>query len=441
VVSFAARQWLDVFSPANFAMTNPEVLNRTIGEAGANLQRGFGHWLDDVTRFVDGRKPFGAEDFAVGRDVATTPGRVVFRNELMELIQYDPQTPTTHPEPVLIVPAWIMKYYILDLSPANSLVRYLVESGFTVFIISWKNPSREDRYLSLEDYRRLGVETARKECLARTQSTSLHLVGYCLGGTLAAIDAAALARDGDKILRSLTLLAAQVDFSEAGELTLFVDESQVAFLENVMEEKGYLDAKQMAGAFQLLRSSDLIWSSAVRNYLLGERPPVFDLMAWNADATRMPSRMHGEYLRRLFLDNELARNLYCVDGRPVALRDIRTPIFSVGTESDHVAPWRSVYKVHTHTNSDVTFVLSTGGHNAGVVNPPNATTRKHQIARHDDLKAYIDPDSWRAGAQNHEGSWWPCWLDWLKDRSSAPTNAPAIIPEFEKAPGAYVFQP
>ncbi len=439
VVSFAARQILDVFSPANFPLTNPQIIQETIKEGGQNLQRGLAHWRDDMRRAIGGAPPAGVENFIVGRDVATTPGQIVFRNELIELIQYEAQTDKAHPEPILITPAWIMKYYILDLSPENSLVRYLVTNGFTVFMISWKNPSAEDRYFSLEDYRRLGVEAARKAVATIAPAEKIHLVGYCLGGTLAAIEAAAMARDGDDSLLSLTMLAAQTDFDEAGELTLFIDESQVTFLKNVMAEKGYLDARQMAGAFQLLRSSDLIWSAIVKNYWLGDRPPMFDLMAWNADATRMPYKMHAEYLRKLFLNNDFAQDRYCVDGHPVSLRDVRASIFAVATETDHVAPWRSVYKIQASASADVTFVLSSGGHNAGVVNPPGGNKRRHQIATHDDLAAYVDPDAWKDEAIHHEGSWWPCWLGWLTARSSAMEPPAPIISSLENAPGRYVL--
>jgi len=445
VVSFIARQVLDMVSPSNFPVTNPEVLKATVSSGGQNLLRGAANFFDDRRRAVRGERPAGAENFEVGRNLAVTPGKVVLRNELIELIQYAPATGKTHPEPVLIAPAWIMKYYILDLSPENSLVKYLVEKGHTVFMISWKNPAAGDRDLGLEDYRRLGISAALDAVSAIAPGKRIHGVGYCLGGTLLAIAAAAMARDGDDRLATMTLFAAQTDFTEAGELMLFIDEAQVSFLEDIMAEQGYLDTKQMAGAFQMLRSNDLVWSAMVQNYLMGERRAMIDLMAWNADATRMPARMHTEYLRKLFLNNDLADERYCVDGRPVSLRDIRIPVFAVSTLSDHVAPWRSVYKIHAQTNADVTFVLSNGGHNAGIVSPPGDDRRYHQIATHDDLAAYLEPDGWRAQAVHHDGSWWPCWRNWLANHSSAPIEPPPMgaarkgyRPLYD-SPGAYVL--
>ena len=446
IVAFLVRQMLDTVSPKNFPLTNPEVLAQTQKQGGMNFVRGALNFWEDWQRLSAGGKPAGTEAFEVGRDVAITPGKIVFRNRLIELIQYAPATDEVRAAPVLIVPAWIMKYYILDLSPQNSLVRYLVAQGYTVFMISWKNPGSEDGGLGLEDYRQLGVMAALDAVTAIVPDSSIHAAGYCLGGTLLAVAAAAMARDADTRLKSLTLFAAQTDFTEAGELTLFIDEAQVQFLEDMMAEKNYLDGKQMSGAFQLLRSSDLLWSAAVHDYLMGERPPMIDLMAWNADTTRMPYRMHSEYLRRFFLRNDLAEGRYEAGGKAVSLRDIHVPVFAVSTITDHVAPWRSVYKIQMLTDADVTFVLSNGGHNAGIVSPPGHPRRHFQIATHKESDSYIDPDSWQASTVQEDGSWWPCWRDWL-DRHSGTKIPPPYMGAPEKgytpladAPGTYVLE-
>ena len=447
MVAFGTRQWLDVFSPSNYLLSNPEVLERTRAEGGMNLLHGARYLAEDIERAWSGRKAIGADAFRVGHELAVTPGKVVYRNRLIELIQYAPATPQVRPEPLLVVPAWIMRFYILDLSPHNSLVRYLVGQGYTVFMISWKNPGHGDRDLGMEDYRQLGVMAALNAVGAIVPQRPVHAVGYCIGGTLLAIAAAAMARDGDARLATTTYFAAQTDFTDAGELKLFVNESQLAFLEDVMWSQGSLDSRQMAGSFQLLRSNDLIWSRMVRAYLLGEREPMTDLNAWNADATRMPYRQHSEYLRRLFLDNDLAQGCFPAGGRPVALSDIRTPLFVVGTETDHVAPWRSVYKIHLLTDTDVTFLLTSGGHNAGIVSEPGHPNRRFRVAtkRHDDR--YVDPDHWLTTATAKEGSWWPEWVAWLGARSGAPVAPPRVgvservYPPLADAPGSYVLEP
>ena len=445
IVSFVTRQLLDIVSPANFPLTNPEVLQQTLAEGGMNFARGAQYFLEDWERAVAGHKPVQTDAFKVGENLATTPGKVVYRNELIELIQYTPATDKVRPEPVLIVPAWIMKYYILDLSPENSLVRYLVENGFTVFMISWRNPTASQRDLGMDDYSRLGIEDALDAVSAICPGQKVHAAGYCLGGTLLSITAAAMARDGDDRLKSLTLFAAQTDFTEAGELMLFTDEGQVAYIEDMMWEQGYLNTRQMAGAFQLLRSNDLIWSRAVRQYLKGERESMNDLMAWNADGTRLPYRMHSEYLRQLFMGNDLAEGRYAVEGRPVALKDLTVPVFAVSTQTDHVSPWRSVYKIHLLTDTSVTFVLTSGGHNAGIVSEPGHRGRHYQIAEREPEGRYVDPASWAAGTPDRDGSWWPAWLKWLRDQSSAPAAPPHMgapqrgYPPLADAPGRYVL--
>ena len=445
VVSFVTRQMLDTVSPSNFVATNPEVATATMREGGANLVRGYQNFLEDWERAVSGKLPVGTEDYLPGRDVATTPGKVVYRNRLLELIQYEPATKKVKAEPLLIVPAWIMKYYILDLSPHNSLVRHLVEQGFTVFMVSWRNPDAEDRDKGMTDYFD-AVAEAMDAVSAIVPERKMHGVGYCLGGTLMATKAAQMARDGDDRLASLTLFATQVDFEEPGELQLFVSESEVSFLEHMMWDQGYLDTKQMAGAFQLLRSADLIWSRYIHEYLMGRRQDMFDLMAWNADATRMPYKMHSEYLRKIFLGNELAEGKYHLGGEPVTIGDIDIPIFCVSTTSDHVAPWHSVYKLHLLADTDVTFVLTNGGHNAGIVSEPGHEGREYSIRRTAEDEPYLSPEGWQAAAEDHEGSWWPELVVWLTERSGEEVAPPSMgTPKgpyrpIEDAPGSYVFQ-
>lgn len=437
-MTFLMRQMLDAVAPSNLPVTNPEVLARTVETRGANLHLGRAALLRDLQALSGLRKP-EADRNRVGTDVACTPGKVVFRNHLIELLQYTPATDKVQPEPILITPAWIMKYYILDLSPGNSLVRHLTAQGFTVFMISWRNPDAKDAALGMADYLAQGPLAALDHITTTTGAEQVHGVGYCLGGTLLSVAAAAMARDGDDRLASMTLFAAQTDFSEPGELSLFINESQVSFLEDVMKAQGYLDANQMMSAFQMLRSNDLIWSRMVRSYLLGEDDaPMNDLMAWNADTTRMPARMHSEYLRQMFLNNDLAAGRYQVDGHAVSLRDIRIPVFAVGTETDHIAPWTSVFKIHNVAHADVTFVLTNGGHNAGVLSEPGHPRRHFRIRTTRDQDKALSPQDWQDAASLKEGSWWPAWTAWLTSRSGPEIAPPAIAHALADAPGTYV---
>ncbi len=447
MVAFTARQIIDMTSPSNVPWLNPEVLAAARETKGKNFVDGISNFLDDNRRKLDGEGDPGSDSFVPGKDVAITPGKVVFRDRLIELIQYSPSTDSVAAEPVLIVPAWIMKYYILDLKPDDSFIRYLVSQGRTVFAISWRNVTAEDRDLGLDDYRTLGVMSALDVISRIVGDNKVHVVGYCLGGTLSSITAATMARDGDNRLGSLTLLAAQTDFTEAGEINLFIDDSQVAFLESLMWDRGYLDAKQMSGAFQALRSNDLVWSKLIREYLLGQRATLNDVMAWNADATRMPFRMHSEYLRRLFLRNELATGSYLVDGKPIALQNIRVPILAVGTERDHVAPWRSVYKIHLMAETDVSFILASGGHNVGIVSPVT-NKRAHHRYRDQPLGAgVLSPDEWMETVPERPGSWWPTFVEWLNGHSTPVLVAPPSmgaphngVPVLGDAPGEYVHE-
>jgi polyhydroxyalkanoate synthase len=445
-LGFAGRVLLEAASPANFLHTNPELLNKTAAESGHNLIRGVKHWLEDAQRMAGGggRTP-GTEHFEVGKDVALTPGKVVFRNGLIELLQYAPQSAEVCAEPVLITPAWIMKYYILDLSPRNSLVRFLVEQGHTVFMISWKNPSAADHALGVDDYVQQGFLDALAEVRRIVPQRKVHAVGYCIGGTLLAIAAARLAAAGEHTLATVTLLAAQTDFSEPGELSVFITPSQIAMLEAMMSKSGVLESERMGAAFALLRSRDLMWTPAVNQYVRGERPKLNDLMAWNADGTRMPWRMHSEYLERLYLKNELALGTFTVGGERVDLKQIRVPMFVVGTETDHVAPWRSVYKTRDLTGStDYTFLLTSGGHNAGIVSGPVHPKRRHRMLTWHNATDTLSAEKWLQRAPLLEGSWWPAWQRWLAEHS-AKKHEPARrlaagkgAAALEDAPGSYV---
>jgi polyhydroxyalkanoate synthase len=446
MVAFGMRQILDTMAPTNFVATNPVLQKRIFETGGRCLVEGASLLMEDMQRTMRGEPPVGAEAFEVGKDVATTPGKVVYRNELIELIQYAPTTDTVRPEPILIVPAWIMKYYILDLSPENSLVRWLTGQGYTVFIISWHNPVSADRNLDMEAYRRLGPMAALDAVTAITGSPAVHAVGYCIGGTLLSIAAAAMARDSDERLATITLFAAQTEFSEPGELGLFIDEAQLNVIENMMWSKGYLDGTQMGGAFQILRSNDLVWSRILNTYLMGEREPMSDLMAWNADGTRMPYAMHSQYLRRLFLDDDLAEGRYKVDGRTISLSALRKPMFVVGTERDHVAPWRSVHKIHMLSSAEICFALTSGGHNAGIVSEPGHKGRRYHILTREADGTALDPDEWMVHAPVRDGSWWVAWEEWLAARSGQPVGLPPLgapdkgYPVLEDAPGRYVLE-
>lgn len=446
VLPFLTRQYLDMWAPLNFPFTNPQVVETTLQSNGMNFVKGAKNLVDDVTRHLKKEPPIGSEKYVVGKDLAVTKGKVVYQNRLIELIQYSPVTSDVFAEPVLIVPAWIMKYYILDLSPHNSLVKYLLENNHTVFMISWKNPDSNDRDLGFEEYVNLGIMEALNAISAIIPNEKIQGVGYCLGGTLLSIAAAAMGRNGNDVLKTISLFASQVDFEEAGELLLFIDESQIAFLEDVMWDKGYLDAYRMAGTFDMLHSYDLIWSKMIETYLLGERVEMFDLMAWNADATRMPYKMHSQYLRDLFLHNTLTNGKFSLGGRPISLYDIKVPMFVVATQKDHVSPWKSVHKIHLFTDAEITFLLTSGGHNAGIVSEPGHPHRTYQISTHKTTDKYPFPDEWFEKTPHREGSWWPEWNAWLEDHSSEkkappPMGAPTKgYPVLRDAPGIYVME-
>ncbi len=444
LLNFITRQALDTVAPSNFLLMNPVALKRTLSEGGANLNRGALHVSADLRRLLHNERSEAAKAFEPGKTVALTKGVVVKRTDLAEIIQYSPTTESVRAEPVVIGPAWIMKYYILDLQPEKSLIKHLVDSGFTVFCISWRNPTSRDRDVGFDDYRREGLMPAISAALAITGADRVHLVGYCIGGTLAAIAAAGMARDNDDRLKSLTLFAAQTDFTEPGELGLFIDDSQLALLEDVMFEQGVLESSQMAGTFHLMRSNDLVWSRVIKHYLMGEPDKADDISAWSSDTTRMPYRMHSEYLRTLFLNNDLAEGRFKLNGRPIALQDIRLPVFVVGAERDHVSPWRSVFKIHYLTSAEITFALVNGGHNRGIVAPPGENGRYFRISTTAAKDRRPDPSAWANSARRHEDSWWPTWFDWLAAHSSRVKVPPLLGSEsagfapLAPAPGDYV---
>lgn len=457
-VSFMARQYLDMLSPSNSALTNPQVSQRATDTLGLSWwlgqQQAAADWFNSLTpaRTEANPEDLTALPYAVGKDVAVTPGEVVFRNDLFELIQYRPSTAQVREEPILIVPSTIMKYYILDLSPHNSMVRFLVEQGFTVCIMSWRNPTGEDRDLGMDDYLIRGVMTAIAETQKSTQATRVHAMGYCLGGTFLSIVAGLIdaGRHGSRAdwpktlpeLASVTLLAAQTDFAEPGELGLFIDEDQLRSLREDMAEKGYLSGQQMGGTFQFLNSRDLVWSRHVQRHLLGQDSVGNDMMSWNSDTTRLPARMHNEYLNELFLDNALSQGRYRVDGLPVALSDIRAPLMVVGTENDHVSPWRSVFKITLSAHEDTSFLLASGGHNAGVVSEPGHPKRHYRFGCKQRTHGWLSPEQWMACAERHEGSWWEQWAKWLHAHSSDTWQKAPTIPKrhiITQAPGDYVM--
>lgn len=444
-VRFAARQALDAVSPSNLPLTSPDLLDETLRTGGGNLVQGGTELAHDLVRTLNRHREPPPARHRIGVDLACTPGQVIHRNDLFELIRYAPATDRVRPEPVLIVPSWVMKYYILDLSPENSMVRHLVDQGFTVFMISWANPTPDQAGLSLEDYRRRGVMEAMDILGRMGPDVPVHLVGYCLGGTMAAIAAAAMARDGDRRLASVTLLAAQVDFAEAGELLLFLDESQVARIEDIMRDEGVLDRPQMGRRFAVSQTGDLICSRVVRRYFLGREDLSAEMETWLADITRLPARMHSEYLRDFVLGNRLTSGQVIVGGRAISLGDIEAPMFVVATESDHVAPWQSVYKTRLVTGCDLTFVLAKGGHNSGIVDAPDNPDSHYRLSRRPPGMAYLGPADWKETVRPRRGFWWGEWFAWLAAHGGAPVPRPGPgasrqPPPLADAPGTYIHQ-
>ena len=439
-VDFYTRQFVDALAPSNFALTNPEVLRATIESRGENLLKGLENLLADLER-GKGRLAISMTDptaFRIGENVATTPGKVVYQNELMQLIQYAPATAGVKRRPLLIIPPWINKFYILDLRPENSFIRWAVAEGHTVFVISWVNPDERLAARTFEDYMREGLLAALDAMALATGERTANVIGYCLGGTLLAATLAVMAAKRDNRVKSATFLVTMVDFAEAGELSVFIDEEQLAALEERMGKKGYLEARDMHTTFNMLRSNDLIWSFVVNNYLLGKAPFPFDLLYWNSDSTRMPAAMHSFYLRRMYQENLLARpGGITLEGVPIDLRRVKTPAFLLSTREDHIAPWRSTYKATQIYRGPVKFVLSDSGHIAGVVNPPGGKYGHYENDRNPPTA-----EEWLAEAAHRPGSWWPLWARWVAPyaEGEVPARVPGDgkLPAIEDAPGSYV---
>ncbi len=440
-VDFYTRQFVDAMSPTNFLMTNPEVLRRTAETGGENLLRGLSNLLGDLERGRGQLKIRMTDDtkFKVGENIAVTPGKVVFQNDLMQLIQYTPTTEKVLKRPLLIIPPWINKFYILDLRPKNSFIRWAVEQGHTVFVISWVNPDAKLAEKGFADYMREGPYAALDAIEAATGEKGANVIGYCLGGTLLASTLAHMAAKKDARVKSATFFTTMVDFEEAGELGVFIDEEQLAALEEKMQKRGFLEGQEMATTFNMLRANDLIWSFVVNNYLMGQEPFPFDLLYWNDDSTRMPAKMHSFYLRRMYQQNDLVKpGEIELDGVKLDLRKIKVPAYILSTREDHIAPWTSTYRATQIYNGPVRFVLAASGHIAGVANPPDAGKYSHWI--NEELPP--DAEAWFKGATELAGSWWPDWHRWVSglDKAMVPARIPGEggLPAIEDAPGSYV---
>jgi polyhydroxyalkanoate synthase subunit PhaC len=440
-VDFYARQFIDAMSPSNFLLTNPEVLRRTAESRGENLIKGLNNLLTDLER---GRgnlriKMTDAEAFKLGENIAVTPGKVVFQNDLMQLIQYTPTTEKVLKRPLLIIPPWINKFYILDLRPKNSLVRWAVSQGHTVFMVSWVNPDSKLAEKGFNDYMREGVLGALSAIEAATGETAVNAIGYCLGGTLLASTLAWMSAHGDDRIKSATFFVTLMDFRESGELNVFIDEEQLKMLEEKMNKRGYLEGSEMATTFNMLRANDLIWSFVVNNYLMGNDPFPFDLLYWNSDSTRMPARMHSFYLRNMYQENRLAEpGGITLEGTPIDLSTVDVPAYFLSTREDHIAPWKSTYRGTHLLGGENRFVLAASGHIAGVVNPPDGGKYSHWI----NAERPEDPEAWFLGATEIAGSWWPDWQRWITalDKRHVKAREPGDgkLKPIEDAPGSYV---
>jgi polyhydroxyalkanoate synthase len=440
-VDFYTRQFVDAMAPSNFVMTNPEVIRATVESGGENLVKGLSNLLEDLER-GKGKlhiKMTDMEVFKLGENIAVTPGKVVYQNDLIQLIQYTPTTAEVYKRPLLIVSPWINKFYILDLREKNSFIKWAVAQGITVFVVSWVNPDERLAAKTFEDYMFEGILAARDAVRKATGEDEVNIIGYCLGGTLLAATLAYLAEKGDAGFKSATFFTTMVDFEEAGELGVFIDEEQLASLETMMRDKGYLEGSAMATTFNMLRANDLIWSFVVNNYLLGKDPFPFDLLYWNSDSTRMPAAMHSFYLRKMYQENLLVTpGAIELGGVPIDLAKVDLPVFILSTREDHIAPWKSTFAATRLYKGPVKFCLSASGHIAGVVNPPNAEKYCYWV----NAKKAKTPDEWLAGAEQHPGSWWPEWGKWIAKYGGPKVKArmpgEGALKAIEDAPGSYV---
>jgi polyhydroxyalkanoate synthase len=437
-IAFFTRQYVDALAPSNFAATNPQVLRATLASGGQNLVKGLANLLADIEK-GEGQLRISMTDetaFQLGRNVATTPGKVVFQNALLQLIQYQPSSAEVFRRPLLIIPPWINKYYILDLRESNSFIKWAVDQGHTVFVVSWVNPDAQLAEKGFDDYLTEGALAAMDAAMQAVGEKQLNVIGYCLGGTLLGCALAWLAAKGDARVGCATFFVSLLDFSQPGELGVFIDEAQVENLERRMNERGYLEGSEMASTFNLLRSNDLVWSFVINNYLMGKDPFPFDLLYWNSDSTRMPARMHSFYLRNMYLKNRLGvPGAVTLAGVPVDLSKVTVPAYFISTVEDHIAPWKTTYEGARYLGGEVRFVLGGSGHIAGIVNPPAA--KKYHYWTNDALAD--TPDAWFEGATQHPGSWWGDWQRWMEQRNGGD-KVPARIPSkaIEDAPGSYV---
>ncbi|MGO8914453.1 MAG: PHA/PHB synthase family protein [Stellaceae bacterium] len=438
---FHLRQFFDAMSPTSFLPTNPAALRKAWETGGGSATDGLRNLLDDLRQGQLSMTDTAA--FAPGRNLATTPGKVVYRNRLIELIQYAPMTAQTYAVPLLFIPPWINKFYILDLQPKNSLVQFLLEQGFSVFMISWKNPDASMEAITFEEYMTDGPLAASDVVRDITGAERINPAGYCIGGTLLAMTLAYLASQRDERFGPATFMVSLLDFSEVGDTAVFIDEPQIAYMEQRMLERGYLDSRDMSNMFNLLRANDLIWNTVINNYLMGNKPPAFDLLYWNNDGTRMARAAHSFYLRNTYLENNLIKpEKIALLGQPINLRRIVQAVYAVGAEKDHIVPWRSAWRIAQLTSAQTRFVLAASGHIAGMINPPSKG--KGGYWTNDTLSPPATAEAWLAGAQKHDGSWWTDWAGWLQaasgQRISPPPAGSAAYPPICDAPGTYVLE-